>query len=41
MAAKAKTLDDLFTDTLKDIYYAETKSSRRSPKWPRPRTRPN
>jgi ferritin-like metal-binding protein YciE len=25
MAAKEKTLDDLFADTLKDIYYAETK----------------
>ena len=27
MAKEAKTLDDLFHDTLKDIYYAEKKNS--------------
>ena len=32
MAAKAKTLDDLFTDTLKDIYYAENKILKALPK---------
>ena len=26
MAAKDKDLDDLFLDTLKDIYYAESRS---------------
>jgi ferritin-like metal-binding protein YciE len=32
MAAKAKTLDDLFEDTLKDIYYAENKILKALPK---------
>lgn len=32
MAAKAKTLDDLFHDTLKDIYYAEKKILKALPK---------
>jgi ferritin-like metal-binding protein YciE len=32
MAAKQKTLDDLFADTLKDIYYAETKILKALPK---------
>jgi len=32
MAAKQKTLDDLFEDTLKDIYYAETKILKALPK---------
>lgn len=32
MAAKQKTLDDLFEDTLKDIYYAENKILKALPK---------
>ena len=32
MAAKPKTLDDLFEDTLKDIYYAENKILKALPK---------
>ncbi len=32
MAAKEKTLDDLFEDTLKDIYYAENKILKALPK---------
>ena len=32
MAAKEKTLDDLFEDTLKDIYYAENKIVKALPK---------
>ena len=32
MAAKVKKLDDLFHDTLKDIYYAEKKILRALPK---------
>ena len=32
MAAKAKTLEDLFEDTLKDIYYAENKILKALPK---------
>lgn len=32
MAKKAKTLDDLFHDTLKDIYYAENKILKALPK---------
>jgi ferritin-like metal-binding protein YciE len=32
MVAKAKTLDDLFEDTLKDIYYAENKILKTLPK---------
>jgi ferritin-like metal-binding protein YciE len=32
MAAKGKTLDDLFEDTLKDIYYAEGKILKALPK---------
>ena len=32
MAKKAKTLDDLFQDTLKDIYYAENKILKALPK---------
>jgi ferritin-like metal-binding protein YciE len=32
MAMKEKTLDDLFTDTLKDIYYAENKILKALPK---------
>ena len=32
MAAKQKTLDDLFLDTLKDIYYAEKQILRALPK---------
>ena len=32
MATKEKTLDDLFTDTLKDIYYAENKILKALPK---------
>ena len=32
MTAKEKTLDDLFEDTLKDIYYAENKILKALPK---------
>ena len=35
MAAKAKTLDDLFHDTLRDIYYAEKKILKALPKMKR------
>lgn len=35
MAAKEKTLDDLFLDTLKDIYYAERKITKALPKMAR------
>jgi len=35
MAAKTKTLDDLFHDTLKDIYYAEKKILKALPKMKR------
>ena len=32
---KAKGLEELFTDTLKDIYFAKNKSFALCPKWPR------
>ena len=32
----SKTLDDLFHDTLKDIYFAEKAITKRSLRWPRP-----
>ena len=35
--AKDKTLDDLFHDTLKDIYFAEKKILATFRRWPRPR----
>ncbi len=37
MAKQPKKLDELFHDTLKDIYYAEKKSSRRYQRWPKQR----
>ena len=39
MAKKPKFLEDLFHDTLKDIYYAENKISKPCQKWPRLRNR--
>jgi ferritin-like metal-binding protein YciE len=33
MAKQAKTLRDLFVDTLKDIYYAENKILKTLPMW--------
>ena len=39
MVAEENTLDDLFEDTLKDIYYAETRSSRRCRRWRKRRNR--
>ena len=40
MVAKTeKTLEDLFHDMLKDIYFAEGRSSRRCRKWPGAPTR--
>ena len=35
MAKNDKTLNDLFEDTLKDIYYAEKTISRRCLRWQR------
>ena len=35
MAKQPKTLEDLFHDTLKDIYFAEKKISARCPRWRR------
>ena len=37
--AKAKTLQDLFHDTLKDIYFAEKKILSALPRWRRPEFR--
>lgn len=34
--AKQRNLDDLFYDTLKDIYYAERKILKALPKWRAP-----
>ncbi len=39
--AKIKTLDDLFLDTLKDIYYAERKILKALPKMKRAATNEN
>ena len=39
MAKKPKFLEDLFHDTLKDIYYAENKILKTLPKWLRLRNR--
>jgi Domain of unknown function (DUF892) len=36
MAKQAKTLQDLFVDTLKDIYYAENKILKTLPKMAKP-----
>lgn len=40
MATEPKTLDDLFLDTLKDIYYAEKQILRALPKMARAATSP-
>lgn len=41
MAAQTeKTLDDLFEDTLKDIYFAEKQIVKICPRWPRPHSPP-
>jgi ferritin-like metal-binding protein YciE len=41
MAKEPKKLDELFHDTLKDIYFAEKNSSSPFPRWPKQRRRLN
>ena len=38
MPKEPKQLDELFHDSLKDIYFAEKKILAAFPRWPRPRT---
>jgi ferritin-like metal-binding protein YciE len=41
MAKEPKLLSDLFHDTLKDIYFAEKKTSPHFRRWKRRRSRPS